>query len=447
MAHSSPTLVFTVKRKQPELIAPAKATPREVKQLSDIDDQQGLRFQIPFIQIYGNNASMGGKDPVEVIRDAISQTLVFYYPFAGRLREHAGRKLVVDCTGEGILFIEADADVTLHQFGHVLYPPFPCFHELLYDVPGSQGITDSPLLLIQVTRLKCGGFILAIRLNHSMSDAFGLSKFMKAVAEMARGAKEPSIAPVWCRELLLSRNPPRISRTHHEYEEVKGSRVPLLNDLVQRSFFFSPVEVNAIRRLIPKHVGKCTTFEVITACMWRCRIRALQLDPNDDVRFIYAVNINSKVTPPLPVGYYGNEFVYAVAVTTARKLCENPFWYAVGLVTNAKTNMDEEHVRSTTDLMVIKGRPQLATIRTYTVSNTTRTGLSEVDFGWGKPIYGGPATGEITNFPEMTSLYMSYKNNKGQYDIVMPISLPSKAMERFAKEMDGMLGTQTMSML
>ncbi|CAH9135788.1 unnamed protein product [Cuscuta epithymum] len=143
------SLVFTVKRRTPELVSPAEPTPREVKYLSDIDDQDGLRFQMPIIQFYGHHPSMNGRDPVKVIREALAKAMVFYYPFAGRLREGVGRKLMVDCTGEGIVFIEGDADVTLSDFGDALQPPFPCVEELLYDVPGSGDILNSPLLLIQ----------------------------------------------------------------------------------------------------------------------------------------------------------------------------------------------------------------------------------------------------------------------------------------------------------
>ncbi|KAD1423636.1 hypothetical protein E3N88_42849 [Mikania micrantha] len=57
-------------------------------------------------------------------------------------------------SGEGVLFIEAEADMTLMQFGDALHPPFPCLEELLFDVPGSSGIFDSPLLLIQVSTLR-----------------------------------------------------------------------------------------------------------------------------------------------------------------------------------------------------------------------------------------------------------------------------------------------------
>ncbi|KAG6385804.1 hypothetical protein SASPL_154685 [Salvia splendens] len=145
------TIKFNVARKNPELIAPAKPTPHEFKALSDIDDQEGLRFQIPVIQFYRRNLSLKERDPVKVIRDAIANALVPYYPFAGRLREHANRKLVVECNGEGIVFIEADADVSLQQLGDALHPPFPYLDNLLHHLPATAGIIDCPLLLIQVS--------------------------------------------------------------------------------------------------------------------------------------------------------------------------------------------------------------------------------------------------------------------------------------------------------
>jgi len=142
------SLKFTVRRRPAVLVAPASATPRELKRLSDIDDQDGLRFHIPVIQFYRRNALMGGRDPAPVIRDAVARALVHYYPFAGRLRELEGRKLAVECTGEGVLFIEADADVRLDHFGDALQPPFPCLDELIFDVPGSSEVLGSPLLLV-----------------------------------------------------------------------------------------------------------------------------------------------------------------------------------------------------------------------------------------------------------------------------------------------------------
>ncbi|KAK2365134.1 benzyl alcohol O-benzoyltransferase [Trifolium repens] len=181
---SSP-LIFTVQRSQPELVLPAVPTPREVKLLSDIDDQQGLRFNLPIIFVFRHKPSMIEKDPIKVLKHALSQTLVYYYPLAGRIREGARGKLMVDCTGEG-----------------------------------SEQIIDRPIRLIQVTRFKCGGFMLSISWNHTIGDASGLKQFMDAWAEMARGAYQPSIQPIWRRELLMARNPPHITCTHREYEQI-----------------------------------------------------------------------------------------------------------------------------------------------------------------------------------------------------------------------------------
>ncbi|MFS8001379.1 putative 13-hydroxylupanine O-tigloyltransferase [Helianthus anomalus] len=146
---------------------------------------------------------MQNKNPATVIREALAKLLVFYHPLVGRPREGPARKLVVDCTGEGVLFMEAEADVTLEQFGEVLLPPFPC----IYDVPRSSGMLDSPLMLIQVTSLLCDGFIFALRINHTMCDGQGIAQFMMALGEISRGAPTPSIPPVWHREQLIARNP------------------------------------------------------------------------------------------------------------------------------------------------------------------------------------------------------------------------------------------------
>lgn len=149
---STKTLTFKVMRKTPELIPPAEPTPQELKHLSDIDDQDGLRIYIPVINFYKKNPSMEGKDPVNIIRKAVAKALVFYYPLAGRLREYGhSRKLVVECTGEGAVFVEADADVALQEFGDALHPPFPSVEEFVLDMPNYDGVViNCPLLFIQV---------------------------------------------------------------------------------------------------------------------------------------------------------------------------------------------------------------------------------------------------------------------------------------------------------
>ncbi|KAI4351128.1 hypothetical protein L6164_005512 [Bauhinia variegata] len=175
-----------------------------------------------------------------------------------------------------------------------------------------------------------------------MSDAAGLSQFLNAVAEISRGANEPSITPVWSRELLSARHPPRITCTHGEYEELPDMERTIIspNDMQERSFFFGATEIATIRRrFIPHNLGPYTTFEIITACLWRCRTIALQMDPNEEVRMMVLVNGRGMFKPPIPVGFYGNAFVYPAAVTTAGKLCGNPLAYALDLVKKTKAEV------------------------------------------------------------------------------------------------------------
>ncbi|KAJ1392966.1 Transferase [Sesbania bispinosa] len=272
-----------------------------------------------------------------------------------------------------------------------------------------------------------------------MSDAAGLALFMSGLGEIARGMDEPSIPPVWRRELLNARDPPRVTCTHHEYEQVpdtKGTIIPS-DDMAHRSFFFGPKEVSAIRGLLPLHLRQCSNFEILTACLWRCRTIALQPDNDEEVRLICIVNARAKFDPPLPSGYYGNAFAFPVAVTTARQLCENPLGYALELVRKAKADVTQEYMHSMADLMVTKGRPHFTMGRSYLLTDLTRAGLREVDFGWGKAVYGGPA--DKGGIPSVASYYLRSKNAKGEEGIVIPVCLPSDAMERFIKELDNML--------
>ncbi|XP_058104015.1 benzyl alcohol O-benzoyltransferase-like [Magnolia sinica] len=440
---ASSDLVFSVTRGKPVLVSPAKPTPHEFKLLSDIDDQECLRFQLPILQFYRNDPSMRGRDPVGVIRDAIAKALVFYYPFAGRIREGPGRKLTVECTGEGLAFIEADADVSLKQFGDELHPPFPCLEKLLYDVPGMGEIINCPLLLIQVTRLTCGGFIFALRLNHTMSDGSGIVQFMSAVGELARGARAPSVLPSWGRERLSARDPPRVTHVHRQYDQVTDtkSNVTPLNDMAYRSFSFGPRELSILRKQVPHHLRTCSSFELLSGCFWRCRTIAVRPAPDEEMRYIFFFNVRDKCQPPLPAGYYGNGVVLAAATSPASKLCQNPLGYAVELVKNAKSDVTQESIQSMADLMVIKRRrPYFTLPGTYIVSNVTRVAFMDVDFGWGKAVYGGLARGIVyDNIPDISSFHLRFRNAEGEDRIMVSICLPQPAMERFVAEFESMM--------
>ncbi|KAF8762666.1 hypothetical protein HU200_009194 [Digitaria exilis] len=432
-------LTFAVRRQDPELVGPAAPTPRETKRLSDIDGDDVLRVHVPSAFFY-RGGRRGGDDPVAVIRSALGEALVPYYPLAGRLREVDGRKLVVDCTGEGVLFVEADADVQLADLEAAtggVREPLPCMEQLLLDVQGSSGgILNCPLMIIQVTRLLCGGFVLALRMNHNMCDATGAGQFISAMAELARGLPSPTVAPAWSRELLDARNPPRPTLDNRTYDAVPPAPPSGDSDMVTRAFTFTRADIATIKQGLPPRLRdkQATTFEVVAAVIWRARTVALDPPAGDDdmMRLVVVANVRSVHELGIPAGYYGHACVFITAMATAGALRAGTLGDAVELVREAKAWLSAEYVRSTADLLVLRGWPNVSPTNLLVVSDCRHAGFHTVDLGWGLPVYGGPVH---THHP-VPALLSTVKNGDGEDALAVPLTLPRPAMDRFASEIE-----------
>ncbi|XP_006350348.1 methanol O-anthraniloyltransferase-like [Solanum tuberosum] len=425
-------LVISSSRRKPELIVPQNKIPKKILYLSDIDDQEGLRFQMPILMFYKYNSSMKGKDHAKIIKDGLSKTLVFYYPLAGRIIEGPNRKLMVNCNSEGIMFIEADANVELEKLGDSILPPCPYLEELLYNEPGSVGIIGCPLMLVQVTHFTCGGFVVGFKVNHTMMDAYGFKMFLNALSELIQGASAPSILPVWQRDLLSARSSPCITCTHNEFDEQVESKfawIAMEDKLIQHSFFFGNKEIKAIKdQLLEPGYGSIGRFELLVAFLWKYRTIALDINPEENVRLSYVVNV--RVGPQkmeLPLGYYGNAFATPAAVSKVGLLCSNPLTYAIELIKQAKNQVNEEYIKSLADYMVINRRRTWTKSWNFLITNDAILGLDEVDFGWGKPILGGVDRSPFS----FASFFWSFNKNIGEKSIVIAINLPQQAMEKF----------------
>ncbi|KAK4486275.1 hypothetical protein RD792_008945 [Penstemon davidsonii] len=276
-----------------------------------------------------------------------------------------------------------------------------------------------------------------------MADGYGIMLFLNTIAELTKGGcSTPSHPPpVWQRQLLNARSPsPRVTRTHYEFDDftskTKSKAIPE-DKLVRTSVRFGPREIQSLRNQAQNQ--HCTEFELIVACLWKCRTIALEIDQNDPVRFSGIVNVrNKKLGMNFPIGYYGNAFVYPAAISKAGTLTSSPLSYALDLIQRAKKQVDEEYVRSTADLMVIKGRPKYGMPLNYIVSDIRSLGFDKLDLGWGKPLYGGVpwATPDI-----------SFSNNEGEDGVVVSICLPPLALEKFRFELRNMTCTEQISKL
>ncbi|KAL7171009.1 hypothetical protein ACSBR2_035799 [Camellia fascicularis] len=151
--------------------------------------------------------------------------------------------------------------------------------------------------------------------------------------------------------------------------------------------------------------------------------------PSEEVRLSFSSNARVCFKPPLPIGYYGNAVACPTALSTAGELSLE---HALELGRKTKSLVTEEYMRSTIDLVVIKGRPFIKYEQAYFVSDVHKMKFSDVDFGWGNAVFGGPSL-----VGEMKGRYFVYfKNEMGEDGIVVPICLPPVDMERFILEVE-----------
>lgn len=74
----------------------------------------------------------------------------------------------------------------------------------------------------------------------------------------------------------------------------------------------------------------------------------------------------------------------------------------------AKGVVNGEYMRSVTDLLVQRGRPQFTVVRTFLTSDVTKGGFGDLDFGWGRPAKGG-----VDDIPGVVSFQVPCRNAKG----------------------------------
>ncbi|KAE8702334.1 putative cellulose synthase A catalytic subunit 3 [Hibiscus syriacus] len=251
------------------------------------------------------------------------------------------------------------------------------------------------------------------------------------MGKMARGATAFSISPVWERHTLDAEDPPLVTFKHHEYDEVEATTWPSDN-LVQRSFFFGPDEVSSLRSLLPSHLRHCSKFELLTACLWRCRTIALNLGPDEKVRMLCVANLRPRSNPSLPSGYYGNAFVFPAAMTTVGKLVPNPLGYAVKLVKQVKASVTMEYAKSVAALMVSRGKqlhfPKV--MGTYGISDITKMGYEDVDFGWGRLCLQGQQKLQVNQL-----FHTKQEQERRSWSFGANL-FASSSHERFARELD-----------
>ncbi|RLN35821.1 hypothetical protein C2845_PM03G29090 [Panicum miliaceum] len=232
-----------------------------------------------------------------------------------------------------------------------------------------------PLLMVQVTEFLCGGFVLGVTWNHGVDDGAGVGQFLQAVGELAGGLPSPSVAPVrW--DGSLPSLPPSVL----EAQEHMLSLDPLNGDLATLDITIPLESIDQIRSNFSGrfHGQPCTTFEVVLAVLWRCRTRAIRLDPETPILLMFVADVRKHVGAKK--GYYDNCIMDQFVVATSGAVADGDVKDVIMAIKHAK---DEIPGR-----LKMTGQQELCKVPTYHMmmaSSWRNLGFDRVDFGNGRP--------------------------------------------------------------
>uniref|UniRef100_A0A0D9V9Q7 Omega-hydroxypalmitate O-feruloyl transferase n=1 Tax=Leersia perrieri TaxID=77586 RepID=A0A0D9V9Q7_9ORYZ len=421
--------VLGVKRGEPTLVSPASETKSGLYYLSNLDQNIAVIVQtVYFFPVAAAGAGAGVDIGAgEVLRESLSRVLVHYYPLAGRLAVGEEGKLIVDCTGEGAVFVDAVAGCELADVGG--------------DVTG----TDSGVLgelVYTVTKFKCGGFVLGLAMNHCMFDGVAAMQFVSSWAEITRSPSPSpplSLPPSLDRSVLRPRHPPLIQFPHHEFAQIDDDSSPFFSGagdpILHRSFHFTPNSISRIKSLVSgDELGEFgdrrpTTFEALAGFVWSARTAAVGIPAASTTKLLFAVDGRPRFTsPPLPEGYSGNAIVLTSAACAADELTSS-LSRAAAMVRAAAEKVDDAYMRSAVDYIeaaaaATGGRPRRPSLAsTLLITAWSRLPFAAADFGWGPPSAYGPAA-----LPEReVALFLS----AGGGGVRVLLGLPAAAMAEF----------------
>ncbi|XWS72645.1 hypothetical protein CRYUN_Cryun02cG0058000 [Craigia yunnanensis] len=301
------------------------------------------------------------------------------------------------------------------------FAPSSELRQLVPTVDYARDISSYPLIMLQVTTFKCGGICLRVGIHDAVLD--GTSTFyFNSWCETVRGPPL-KVLPLMNRTLLRARVPPTPKFHHIEYD-----LSPSLNASTptpeSQSYYktLSSVSIHKITsnqlNTLKAKAGKkadnanYSTFSILAAHIWRCVSKARGLADDQATKLYIPTNGRSRLHPPFPPGYLGHVSFWATSIVLSGNLQSESYKNTIERIHKSIKQMDNEYMRSALDYL--ETVPSITTVRgahtfrcpSLSLNNWMRLPLHEADFGWGRPIYMGPAhvihEGKIYMLPSPT---------------------------------------------
>jgi len=412
----------------------AAAATQEYYFLSNLD--QNVAGLMKTVHVFSVPCETRIDNVATLLRDSLSRVLSHYYPLEGRLAVREDGRLAVRNDRRGVPFVEAVSDYELQVVGDFAAPGAEVLGDLVYvDDMQNENALEAPMLTVQVTTFKCGGFVLGLAMNHCLADGQSAAEFICSWAETARGVAL-STPPYLDRMVQRARPIPTIDFPHDEFTEIEdvSSLAGIFDNepCVYRSFTFDAAKLNRLKQAASDEARgtKSSIFVALTAFVWVTRTRALRMLPEQKSKLLFAVDGRLRVDPPLPPGFWGNAIIFACCISTASDLLSKPLSVAARSIRDAIFLTDDAFIRSAVDYIELNSGARPSLTATTLVTAWNRLGFRAANFGWGEAIYSGPA-----ELPQK-EVAMFLRGMHDSQSTVLVIGMPVSCMQAFQETVD-----------
>ncbi|KAG6427554.1 hypothetical protein SASPL_111800 [Salvia splendens] len=350
---------------------------------------------IPVVLYYlGNDRS----DIIQHLKESLSRSLVSFYPFAGIIRD----ALSADCNDQGLPFSVAKVKARLSDF--LQNPDVELINKLF---PGDEKnpVPGDSVMLIQLNCFDCGSIAICIKFHHLIADIVSVSTFFQCWAANAQGL---GFAPL--NRVAQSSFPQNPSIPNNLLPFSYFYKLFSAGKFVVRRYVFDASALSILKAQMSSSSSSSSStvsrVNVVTAVILKCFLEAVAAEKDvKPVVMTQAVNLRRRSTPPFADDSFGNLVWQAVGLWSnpaQKELAE-----LVREVKKGIAKIDGEFVRRLGSddgvyeiLETFRNEmPQEATWLAFT--SWAGIGLSEVDFGWGKPVW---ISGCIPQYSEFETL-------------------------------------------
>lgn len=407
-------------------ITPSSPTPPHLRHYPlSFFDQLSPPLFMPMILFFPKDNAISNEDRADVIKQSLAEALALFYPLAGRVKGNT----YIDCDDQGALFVEARVNCNLSS---IVKNPVPGQLNRLFLPLELDDVKELPLA-VQVTFFECGALALSLSMNHKVGEALSLFIFLNSWAAIGRGDPDSVITPVFDSASFF---PPM------DMSGVKLNTGIVKEGIVTKRFIFDSSMISSLQEKYNEAGSKRPSrVEALSAFLWSRYMASTQTksDANNASEHaklysvLHAVNLRTRMDPPLSEHHFGN--ISRIAVTTpAADIGDDRCYKIIKEVRNALKQVNPEFVKKLQQshflLNQMKERSE-KTLKNELISfgftSLCRFPIYESDFGWGKPIWVGSASLKFRNL----TVFLDTKVGDG---IEVWVNLNEEDMVKFEKD-------------